>query len=157
MRKMLQHLGVGITTGTFIGLLVSFIISWNVGTGKYYPGTPEFMAKFNTEIEALGWSIVLWSGLGLMFSLANLIFRKDRWPIVKQTIIHFTCTYVGFLFFNVLLSWYDYTVEDLTRFTLIFICIYTSIYIYTMLKVKFSVDEINEKLSKRGGKNDINH
>lgn len=157
MKKVLKHLGVGITSGTFIGLMVSFFISLRVGEGKFYPGTPEFMAKFNTEIEALGWSIVLWSGLGLMFSLANFIFHKDRWPIVKQTIIHFSCTYLGFLFFNVLLSWYDYTVEDLIRFTLIFIGIYTSIYVYSMLKVKLSVDEINKKLSKRGDKNDINH
>ena len=157
MRKILQHLGVGITTGTFIGLLVSFFISLSVGEGKFYPSTPDFMNQFSTELAALGWSIVLWSVIGIMFSFASRIYRKDNWSIIKQVAVHFSCTYLGLLLLNVLLNWFEYTVSDVIRYTIIFICIYTSIYIYSMLKVKLSVDEINKKLSKRGDKNDINH
>ncbi|KAA7485225.1 DUF3021 domain-containing protein [Salmonella enterica subsp. enterica serovar Anatum] len=76
---------------------------------------------------------------------------------MKQVAVHFSCTYLGLLLLNVLLNWFEYTVSDVIRYTIIFICIYTSIYIYSMLKVKLSVDEINKKLSKRGDKNDINH
>ena len=76
MRKMLQHLGVGITIGTFIGLLVSFFISLSVGEGKFYPSTPAFMNQFSTELAALGWSIVLWSVIGIMFSFASRIIEK---------------------------------------------------------------------------------
>ena len=157
MRKMLQHLGVGITIGTFIGLLVSFFISLSVGEGKFYPSTPDFMNQFSTELAALGWSIVLWSVIGIMFSFASRIYRKDNWSIVKQATVHFSCTYLGLLLLNVLLNWFDYTVSDVIRYTIIFISIYVSITVYSMLKVKLSVDEINKKLSKRGDKNDINH
>lgn len=152
MRKILQHLGVGITSGTFIGLMVSFFISLSVGEGKFYPSTPAFMNQFGTELEALGWSIILWSVIGVMFSLASLIYRKDNWSIVKQAIVHFSCTYLGLLLLNVLLNWFDYTINDVIRFTIIFISIYVSITGYSMLKVKLNVEKINQKLSKRGEK-----
>ncbi|MEG0601386.1 MULTISPECIES: DUF3021 domain-containing protein [Vagococcus] len=158
MKKMIQHMGVGISSGTFIGLITSFIISWRVGEGKFYPSTPLFMSKFNTELEALGWSIVLWSVIGIMFSFASLIYKKDNWSILKQASIHFSCTYLGLLLLNVLLNWFEYSLTDMMRYTIIFIGIYVSMVVLSMLKVKLSVNEINKKLNDgRGRDNENNH
>ena len=151
MKRMMQHVSVGIFTGTFIGLLTSFIISWQVGEGKYYPSTPFFMSKFDTELEALGWSIVLWSLIGIMFSVASLIYRKDNWSILKQAIIHFSCTYLGLLFLNVLLNWFDYSFIDILRYTVVFVAIYSIVVTYSMVKVKLSLNDINKKLEKKRG------
>lgn len=157
MKKIAQHISVGISSGIFIGLLTSFIISWQVGEGKYYPSTPFFMSKFNTELEALGWSMVLWSVIGMLFSFASLIYKKNHWPMLKQTVIHFTCTYFGLLFLNVLLNWFDYSVEDVARYTLVFIGIYSSIFTFSMLKTKLSLNEINQKLKERGESDGSNY
>lgn len=157
MRKLMQHLSVGISSGTFIGLMVSFVISWRVGTGKFYPSTPAFMAQFNTELEALGWSIALWSLIGLMFSLASLIYKNDNWSILKQASIHFTCTYVGLLSLNILLNWFDYSLNEVIRFTVIFIGIYSIITFLSMLHVKLSLDKINQKLTNRRNSDESDH
>ena len=149
MRKVIHHLSFGIFSGTFIGLMISFVISWRVGLGKYYPGTPTFMAQFDTELEALGWSIILWSVIGLMFSLASLIYEKDNWSILKQMSIHFISTYIGLLSLNLMLNWFSYTLRDWLEFTIIFIIIYATIAFISMMRVKLSLDKINEKLNKK--------
>ncbi len=157
MKKFIQHLSVGISSGVFIGLITSFIISWQVGEGKFYPSTPLFMSKFNTELEALGWSMVLWSVIGMMFSFASLIYKKDHWPMLKQIAIHFSCTYIGLLMLNVLLNWFDYSALELLRYTIVFICIYGTIFAVSMLKVKLSLNEINQKLDKRRDSDETSH
>lgn len=149
MSKMIKHLLSGIFSGTFIGLMISFVISWRVGLGEYFPGTPIFMAQFDTELEAFGWSIALWSIVGMMFSVANLIYDKDDWSILKQMSIHFISTYVGLYTLNIMLNWFEYTFKDWLNFTVIFIIIYAIIAFVSMMRVKLSLDKINEKLNKK--------
>ena len=150
MKQIIRHINVGISSGVFIGLMVSFLISWQVGEGKFYPSTPFFMSKFDTELEALGWSIVLWSLIGIMFSFASLIYEKNNWSIVKQAVIHFMCTYLGLLFLNVLLNWFSYTLKDVIRFTVVFIAIYLTVVMISMFKVRLSLKEINQQLEVKG-------
>lgn len=87
------------------------------------------MNQFSTELAALGWSIVLWSVIGIMFSFASRIYRKDNWSIIKQVAVHFSCTYLGLLLLNVLLNWFEYTVSDVIRYTIILFA-YTQVSIF---------------------------
>lgn len=149
MKKILSHISFGIFSGTFLGLIISFVISWQVGLGKFYPGPPEFMAKFDTELDALGCSIILWSLVGMLFSIASLIYENNEWSLLRQFIIHFVCTYIGLLSLNVLLNWFDYSIAEIIHFTIIFVIIYATIWTISMLRVKANLDKINQKLNKR--------
>lgn len=149
MKKIMSRLSFGIFSGTFIGLITSFVISWRVGYGRFYPGPPEFMAKFDTELEALGWSIILWSVVGIMFSVSSLIYENYHWSLLKQLLVHFIISYVSLLSLNVLLNWFTYSLGDLIQFTIIFVSIYFLIWTISMLQVKVKLDKINQKLNKR--------
>lgn len=148
MKKVIRHALFGIPSGILIGLITSLIFSWQAGYGIFYPGPPAFMSLFNNEVEALTAAIVLWSIVGSMFSISSMIFEKNEWSILKQTFLHFLCTYTGLLALNIFLNWFDYTLENVAEFTLTFFIIYAIVWSVSMIRVKRSLDEINQRLEK---------
>ncbi|MEG0551100.1 MAG: DUF3021 domain-containing protein [Vagococcus sp.] len=150
MRKVIGHILFGIPSGTFIGLLISVIISWQTGYGIYYPGPPAFMDSFANQIDALIAAIILWCVVGALFSVSSLIFEKLEWSILKQTVSHFIVTYLGLMALNILLNWFDYTIENVIQFTITFVVIYAIVWSVSMYRVKRSLDKINRQLNKKG-------
>ena len=148
MKKVTGYMLFGIPSGILIGLITSLIFSWQAGYGIFYPGPPAFMSLFNNELEALTAALVLWSIVGMMFSISSLIFEKLEWSILKQTSLHFLCTYTGLLALNVFLNWFDYTLGNVAEFTLTFMIIYAVVWSVSMIRVKKSLDQINQRLKK---------
>lgn len=149
MKKMIRHVLVGILSGTFIGLIISVVISWQYDYGVFYPGPPAFMKLFNNQVDALIAAIGLWSLVGVMFAVSSLIFDKLEWSILRQTLSHFVVTYFGLMTLNVLLNWFDYTIGNILEFSVTFVIIYVIIWSVSMLRVKTSLDKINDQLNKK--------
>ena len=154
MRRIINAALYGIPSGIFIGLCFSIYTSLQVGDGNYYPAPPDFMTYYSNDLEAMLSSVAIWGLIGVMFSVSSLIFEKDNWSILKQTLVHFLFTYIGVLLVNYLSSWFSYNIKDVLHFTIIFIGIYIVVWLWSMYTTLKNLEKINLKLKKRGETND---
>ncbi|GAA3016783.1 DUF3021 domain-containing protein [Tetragenococcus solitarius] len=146
LKKVLQRVGVGIVVGTFIGLMLSIHYSFNFAEGSYIPSTPAFIAHFPNELYALIASIGIWSAMGCVFSLSNLIYSETDWSILKMTSINFAVSYLSFLPLAILAGWTSWELGVLFDFTLTFSTIYIIIWLSSMLKAKKEIETLNRHL-----------
>lgn len=146
LTKILQRLGTGIIVGTFIGLMISIYYSFNFAEGSYVSGTPTFIAYFPNELSAFVASICIWSAMGCVFSLSNLIYSETDWSILKMTSINFIVSYLAFLPLAILVGWVSLELGVLLNFTLTFSTIYIIIWFRSMLKVKKEIEALNRHL-----------
>ncbi|MGO3732609.1 MAG: DUF3021 domain-containing protein [Vagococcus sp.] len=148
MKKILKRIINGIPLGVFIGLIISYVISLLLDFGIYYPAPPNFTNRFETELNALGVSIILWGLIGVMFSVASLIYERDDWSILKQTVLHFCTMYIGMISFGLLAGWFTSSLKELMVVTLIFVFIYLIIWLVSMLKARRTINSVNKQLKK---------
>ncbi|GMA46593.1 DUF3021 domain-containing protein [Tetragenococcus muriaticus] len=144
LKKVTFRLLAGVIVGIFIGLTLSIGYSFYYGGEIYQPATPEFINYFSNELYAFLAAIALWSAMGCIFSLGNLIFSDTDWSILKMTLTHFIVTYLVFLPLAVLAGWITLDLGVLLEFTLIFFMIYLVIWFTSMLKAKKEIQTLND-------------
>ncbi len=140
---------IGIVTGTFIGTILSLVFSALNSTTTYYPSSPAFVARLGGSLPAMTVSVIIWSAIGLVFSLGQLIFSVTDWGIAKSTVVHFCVTYCGFLPLAIFSGWFPLNAGYIGAFTIEFIIIYIIIYVISLTIAKKQVRAINDQLKKR--------
>jgi len=146
LKKILHSLITGTITGTFIGVILSVLFSFVYSNEYYWPAPPKFMAYFSNETSAMLAAILIWSAMGIIFSLTGLIYSETDWSITKMTLIHFCISYLAFLPLAVLIGWVSLKAIVLLSFTTIFLFIYITIWFISMLKAKKEIEALNRHL-----------
>jgi hypothetical protein len=146
-KQVMQRLLFGIPTGITIGLLWSLGISYYFGT-TYQPSTPAFMAQFTDSLNALSCSVLLWAGMGVVFSLGSLIFEQERWSLTRQTALNFGITYVGFSGLAIVARWFPINLVWLLLYTGLFGLFYLVIWLVQYLAMRRLVAAMNRRLNQ---------
>lgn len=149
MKKVISQSLIGIVTGTFIGMTLSLVFSALNHSNQYYPSSPEFVSHFSGSLTATAASVVIWSLMGIEFSLGSLIFTHTDWSIVKMTIVHLFITYFGFLPLAALSGWFPLKFLWILVFTLIFLFVYLIIYTIMRSVARKDINDINHYLGKQ--------
>lgn len=148
MKRLCKLTVSGIIIGDFIGFWISIFFSLFYGSAHYYPSSPEFVAQFSSTLTATWVSALYWAAIGIVFSVASLIFMNDAWSLTRVTVTHFLITLICFTPLAILCGWFPLKWWFLLTFFLIFICIYVVMWLTFYIIAKKTVKAINMKLKK---------
>ncbi|MDR0879186.1 MAG: DUF3021 domain-containing protein [Clostridioides sp.] len=145
-KLVIRKIGLGIVIGNFIGTILALIFSYASHSNSFSPSSPEFIKLFSTELNAMSVSIVLWSLLGITFTLSSLIFTETEWSITKMTVIHFCITYFIFMPLAICAGWFPLSIWSVLVTTIIFIFIYFVIWSISIRIARKEIFLLNGKL-----------
>ncbi|GAJ25712.1 hypothetical protein JCM15457_590 [Liquorilactobacillus sucicola DSM 21376 = JCM 15457] len=147
--KVLKNMLFGISVSITIGLFISLAFSYIYGLENYAPSAPRFTEMFKKPLNALLASIILWALMGILFSQSSMIFEKEKWSITRRTLTHFFVTFFGFTPLAVLCGWFPLKWEMFIFFTIIFLVVYMTMWLVSMISARNDIKKINNKLKKR--------
>lgn len=142
--NFIYYISLGIT----IGLLISLFFSYVDGAKSYFPSSPEFVNQFSSPLNALLASIIIWGSIGFLSGVAGLVFRVNKWSLLKRTIIHFLATYLDVLLLGIIAGWFPINFINWLIFTIIYLAIYLIVWFINYKRIKHDIYKINQKLKK---------
>lgn len=145
-REIFKRILSGVVIGTFIGLSMAIIFSYLSNTGEFYPAPLRFVDKFSNILNATTMAVVLWSLIGIIFSVSSMVFEYTDWSITKMTVVHFCIIYLGFTPLAIICGWFPPRLISIIFFTIIFIFIYIIMWMVFMKKAKEDVNNINKHI-----------
>lgn len=80
---------LGFPFGITIGYIITVLISFFFGDGCCQPCAPELVSIMGNEINAVVFQTVLCGILGTGFAVSSVIWKIEKWSILKQTGIYF--------------------------------------------------------------------
>lgn len=151
MKTLKKILLPGFSIGVMVGLLMSLIFSYIFAEGQYAPLSPVstmgmIYNEHFTEPTVMLICIIIWGCIGILFSLIDRIFHETDWSLLKKTLWHLALGYIGFLPLAMLAGWFPLNLPNILFFTLIFIIVYTIIWLINYFKNKAFINEINQHL-----------
>ena len=149
MVKQIKNLMAAAGSGIVGGLLLSVLFSSIHSRTNYYPSTPIFMNRFETQVGAMIVSIIIWGLFGIMSYLSSLIFEKIEGSLMKLTILNFLATYLTITPLVYLAGWFPFKIEFLFSYTLFYVIIYCIIWCVIYFQIKRELSEMNDSLKNR--------
>ncbi len=134
---------IGFAGGIAIGHIFNIIGSYLFGSGLFYTVSPKIIAKYGSELNAVVVQTILTGLIGVVFSQSSLIYEKEEWSLLKQTVIHFFVTCSTMTTVSIILDW---TNGNEVTFVVIFAFIYLVIWFSQYLLIKKETVKLNEKI-----------
>lgn len=147
MKKIFQKIMIGIVGGTFYGFMIALCISFYYHLSYFQPSSDQFVKQFGNNLNATAVSVIIWSLIGLVFSLSSTIFNIETWGITKKTIVHFIITYLLFTPLAILAGWFPLQLNFMIFFTIIFVFIYIWMWGLSFYKAKQTLKLINQEMN----------
>lgn len=144
MKKLVKGLLISVSEGITIGLLISVLFNYIYQNKYFLPSSPDFVNKFNSPLNALIISIIIWAAMGMIFYFASYIFELEKISVTKQTIYHFLVTYIGYTILTIYAGWYPLNIKWITIYTGIYILVYLFFWLSAMKEARKITDEINQ-------------
>lgn len=136
----------GVAVAITISLTFSMMISLSIHDGNFYATSPEMIKNFGTPLNAAFIQYILMVIYGGVWGAMSLIWQKENWSLLKQTIIHMmVCTTITFPVAYIC-YWMDHSISSILMYFVIFISIYSGIWIFTYQKYKHSINALNQKI-----------
>lgn len=104
--------------------------------------------QIKTTIEEI-WLYMLASLIiGIYFGLSSFIFEKENWSPLKQTVIHFSFSIIGFFLIAIPIGWIPFRFFSIIAGIIVFVIIYilnwTGFYLYYK-RIEASMNEHLQK------------
>jgi hypothetical protein len=140
MKKILLRIFMGIPIGITIGYLITVVISLGYGEGNYLPCSPFLIEQFGNQSHAVLVQLVLLVILGGGFGGLSIVWEKDEWSLLKQTIVYG----VGIAMIMLPIAYFTYWMEHSIRgffiyfgiFIIVFIIVWFIQYTFWKLRIK---------------------
>ena len=146
MKTIIKKSVGGFCIGVTLGVIISLVFAKLWANGGYVPSTPTFMAQYATEWSAMLVSVILWGGMGIVFTLTSMVFERETWSLLKMTATHYLVTLVLFFPLAYLAGWFPHTSAASFGFFLIYTLTYVVIYLLNYLVIWLDVRKINKKI-----------
>lgn len=149
MKKKIIMRGLfGLTTGIAIGFVITLIISACIGSGSFYPVTPELIDTIGNELNAVILQTVLCAIMGMGFAAASVIWELDSWSLAKQSGVYFLIISVIMLPIAYVTNWMKHTVLGILSYVAIFAAIFVVVWLSQYLLWKRKIKKMNALVSK---------
>ncbi|WP_267202701.1 DUF3021 family protein [Limosilactobacillus kribbianus] len=135
--------------GVLFGPIISLAFNYVYGASSYYPSAPSFVGHFEHVLNAVSISALLWATIGELFGFGSFIFSIERWSLRKRTVINFVTYYLGLSVLAILAGWFPLNGANFAVFTLIFVAIYVTIWLYSSYRAHKEIHVINQKIKKK--------
>lgn len=145
--QIMKRCVLGFPIGVFISIMITIVISINVGNSQYIPVPPELVNDFGTELKAFIFQVILSGFFGSVIAAASVVWDND-WSLLKMTLTHFLIITTTSLPIAYLLRWMPRNLKGILSFYIIFILIYIIIWIVLYLIIRNQISKMNRKLSE---------
>lgn len=145
MKRALLGFPLGIAMGQVVSIMVSFIFA----NGYYGAVHPDLIVTLGSEINAVIVQTFLYGVIGFIYAGTSVVWEKDSWSLTKQTLVALSVYAITMVPIAYILKWiqpnWGDTLLFLSVFIVIFIVIWSGIFLYT----KKSVAQMNAKLNDK--------
>ncbi len=150
MKKIFSRIAIGAIVGVGIGFIISIIFSAIKGNGDFLATTPEFLSKFDKEVDAVIVSTILYALIGIISSLSSMIYdvKNEKGNLFLKTIIHFIIIIVTLMIIGSYLTWYEFSALSIMIFILLAVAIYFIIWTVIYFIKKDEIRRINQKIKR---------
>ena len=153
MKKQIIKRGLfGFPVGIAIGFVITILISACVGTGSFYPVTPELINTMGNELNAVILQTVLCGIMGTGFAMASVIWELDSWSLAKQSGIYFLIACILMLPIAYIAGWMKHSIGGFLSYVGIFVAIFIAVWLAQYLSWKRKIKKMNELVNKEDGK-----
>lgn len=151
-KKILYACLLGALIGVTISTLITVVISLIVGDGHYYAVVPALASECGSEIAAVTVQLICSLFYGAMWGAASMIWRVERWSLLRMTVTHFAVVCASTFPVAWLLHWMGHDLYSAVKYLCIFVGIYFIIWVAQYSSIKRRVRQLNEKLHEGGAR-----
>lgn len=148
MKKVLLRCLVGVPVGIAITTIISIIISLCIGSGDFYSVPQQLIEDCGSELNAVIVQTLCSMLYGAMWAGASIIWEKESWSMLKQTVIHLVICSLGTFPVAFVTYWMPHTASGFFSYFAIFAATYAGVWASQYAAMKKKVDSINQKLGK---------
>lgn len=145
-KKLVIRCLIGAPIGIAISAIITVIISLFIGDGVYYAVVPELISICKTEINAVLLQTLCSMLYGAAFGGASLIWEKENWSLLKQTLLHLLICSLATFPIAYVLRWMNHSLVGVLIYFGSFFAIYFGIWLSCYLSMKYHIKEINEQI-----------
>lgn len=145
-KKLLSRCLMGAPIGLAISTSVTIIISLIAGNGDYYPVVPALIEVCGNEMNAVLLQAVCSLLYGAVFAGATVIWEKDDWSILRQTVTHLIVCSLATLPIAYFMHWMEHSLLGVIGYFAIFFGIYLIIWLSQYSTMKKRVQQLNAKV-----------
>ncbi len=149
-RKALLRCLLGAPLGLAISVTITIIISLVVNDGAYHAVVPELIEDCGSEINAVVLQAVLSLLYGAAWAGASLVWEKENWSILRQTLTHLVVCSLATFPVAYFARWMPHNAKGALLYFAIFFAIYLVIWLSQYSSLKKRVKQINERIDKGG-------
>ncbi len=149
MKKMILRALLGAPLGMVISMVISIIISLCIGDGNYHAVVPELIEWCGSEINAVMLQYGFSALYGAVWAGASVIWEKDSWSLMRQTVTHLVITSVTTFPVAYLTGWMEHSVKGVMVYYGIFFATYFMIWLFQYLPMKKRIAQFNQKVAER--------
>ncbi len=147
-RQIVQRIFIGLPAGIAIGHLIAVAISLVMGHGQYDSVVPTLVAQMGSEIAAVVLQTGLCGALGMGFSVADLIWQRDDWSILKQLGLYFAVAAALMMPVAYALHWMRRTWLGFLIYLGVFVLIFLVIFAVQYLVYRHKVKVLNQTMKQ---------
>ena len=154
-KNILSLVYIGFSLGFILGVVLTTTIATLVYTdGALHPYTVEFLEFIGNPLWAFLIHSVVCGFLGIIMLTSALFYEIDEWDLLKATVLQFFVIITGFYLTAFFLRWFiPSNVKALVTSLIIFIMIFSAIWLSQYISYAHQVKDINHRLDlKKGAK-----
>lgn len=148
-KRILYSCLIGSIAGIALGFMIPLFISIKVNDGNYYPCTPDFVNAIGNTLNATILQTLLCACLGILGAISGLIYRIEKWNLLKQSIISGIILSTSMITTAYICYWVPHTSIAILGYMLQFFGIYAIIWLILYLRIRKNIQELNETLQSK--------
>lgn len=145
-KKLFLRCLIGAPIGLALSTIITIIISLTVNDGTFYPVVPELVSDCGNEINAVILQSVCSLLYGAVWASASLVWEKESWSILRQTVTHLIVCSLATFPIAYLMRWMDHTTAGILTYFSIFFGAYLIIWLSQYSAMKKKIMQINDKV-----------
>ena len=147
-KQVLIRCVFGAPMGLTISTLITIVISAIIGNGKFYAVPPMLIEDCGGELNAVVIQAVCAMIYGATWSAADLIWRMEKWSLMRQTITHLLVISLSSLPISYLMHWVPRGLGGTLAYFGIFFAVYLVIWVLQYRGIKKQIEQMNQKYRK---------
>lgn len=147
-KKFFMRCAVGAAVGLAFSNIIAIIISAAIGDGYFHAVPPELTADLGSELTAVLVQSVCSLVYGAALTGASVIWDKDSWSLLRQTVTHFAVCSAAVFPTAYFMRWTERSAAGIISYFAVFFGIYLAIWIFQYFAARRRVAMMNSKLKE---------
>lgn len=147
-KKIFSVCALGAVFGIVISTVIGIIISWCIGDGSFYACVPSLAEKCGSEIGAVTVQTVFSAIYGAAMAGASLVWQKESWSILRQTLSHLAIISLTTFPVAWFLDWMGHSLGGVLVYFGIFLAVYFIIWLVQYLAMRSRIKKMNRYIKQ---------